>query len=88
MKLRHSSCRKRHIREEVHYARADKTEVKIEKKDEASERQKLGLFFQDHTSKPLGERELFSFTCLMCGIITPLTLSITLIQAERSLQGL
>lgn len=59
MKLRHSSCRKRHIREEVHYARADKTEVRIEKEDEASERQKLGLFFQDHTSKPLGERELF-----------------------------
>lgn len=61
---------------------------KKRKKKKKMERLKenLGLFFKDWIFQALGEMKLFSRP--MCGIITPLTLSIILIQSERSLQRL
>lgn len=55
-----------------------------EKKGKAMEwmEEKLGLFFSEWLSKLLCEMKLFS--CLMCWIITPLTLSIILIQSKET----
>ncbi len=57
-----------------------------ERKNVKQLEKKLGLFCRHWLYKPLCEMKLFS--SLMCGIITPLTLSIILIQCERSLQRL
>lgn len=77
MKFRHSSYKKRVALKKRQSIKCMTAKTERKKKRMKQQEEKFGFFFKDRVCKPLCELKLF--ICLMCGIITPLTLSVILI---------